>query len=143
MSTSAGGDFDVVGCGNPFGSEKSVCHCAVRAGSRQGLCGATGFHARGSPLLCDPARPVCRTGLQALRTGHSPIGGGAPRGGLKVVRSAIYMAALVATKHYPMLRDQYQKLIAAEKSKTLSLVACLRKLLVMLNGILRTRPHSE
>jgi transposase len=60
-------------------------------------------------------------------------------GGRKVVRSALYMAALVASRHNPVIRDQYQKLLAAGKAKKLALVACMRKLLVMLNAILRTK----
>jgi transposase len=60
-------------------------------------------------------------------------------GGRKVVRSALYMATLVASRHNPMIRDQYQKLLAAGKVKKLALVACMRKLLVMLNALLRTK----
>jgi transposase len=60
-------------------------------------------------------------------------------GGRKVVRSALYMAALVASRHNPVIRAQYQKLLAAGKAKKLALVACMRKLLVMLNAILRNK----
>lgn len=60
-------------------------------------------------------------------------------GGRKVVRSALYMAALVASRFNPVIRAHYQKLLAAGKAKKLALVACMRKLLVMLNAILRTK----
>lgn len=60
-------------------------------------------------------------------------------GGRKVVRSALYMAALVATRHNPVLKAHYAKLLAAGKAKKLALIACLRKLLVTLNALLRTR----
>lgn len=60
-------------------------------------------------------------------------------GGRKVVRSALYMAALVASRYNPVIRDHYQKLLAAGKAKKLALVACMRKLLVMLNAIIRTK----
>jgi transposase len=60
-------------------------------------------------------------------------------GGRTVVRSALYMAALVATRHNPILKAHYTKLIAAGKAKKLALVACMRKLLVTLNAMLRTR----
>jgi transposase len=60
-------------------------------------------------------------------------------GGRKVVRSALYMAALVASRHNPVIRAHYQKLLAAGKAKKLALVACMRKLLVMLNAILRNK----
>lgn len=60
-------------------------------------------------------------------------------GGRKAVRSALYMAALVATRHNPVLKAHYAKLHAAGKAKKLALVACIRKLLVTLNALLRTR----
>lgn len=60
-------------------------------------------------------------------------------GGRKVVRSALYMAALVASRYNPVIRAHYQKLLAAGKAKKLALVACMRKLLVMLNAIIRTK----
>jgi transposase len=60
-------------------------------------------------------------------------------GGRKVVRSALYMAALVATRHNPVLKAHYAKLLAAGKAKKLALVACMRKLLIILNAMLRTR----
>lgn len=60
-------------------------------------------------------------------------------GGRKVVRSALYMATLVASRYNPVIRDHYQKLLDAGKAKKLALVACMRKLLVMLNAIVRTK----
>ncbi|MBM4108196.1 MAG: IS110 family transposase [Phycisphaerae bacterium] len=60
-------------------------------------------------------------------------------GGRSVVRSALYMATLVATRHNPTLRAHYAKLVSAGKAKKLALVACMRKLLVILNALLRTR----
>jgi transposase len=58
-------------------------------------------------------------------------------GGRATVRAAMYMAALVATKHNPVLRAFYQRLVAAGKPKKLALVACMRKLLTILNHMLR------
>lgn len=58
-------------------------------------------------------------------------------GGRAEVRATLYMAALVATRHNPTIRRHYQKLLAAGKRKKVALVACLRKLLTMLNAILR------
>lgn len=60
-------------------------------------------------------------------------------GGRSVVRSALYMAALVATRYNPVLKAHYTKLLAAGKPKKLALVACMRKLLVTLNAMLRNR----
>ena len=60
-------------------------------------------------------------------------------GGRKVVRSALYMAALVASRRNPVIRAHYHKLLNAGKAKKLALVACMRKLLVMLNAMLRNK----
>jgi len=60
-------------------------------------------------------------------------------GGRRVVRSALYMAALVASRYNPIISAHYQKLLAAGKAKKIALVACMRKLLVMLNAIIRTK----
>lgn len=60
-------------------------------------------------------------------------------GGRKVVRSTLYMATLTATRFNPVLRIHYAKLLAAGKAKKLALVACMRKLLVILNAMLRNQ----
>lgn len=58
-------------------------------------------------------------------------------GGRKDVRCALYMAALVGTRHNPVLRAYYQRLLAAGKEKKVALTACMRKLVVILNAMLR------
>ena len=58
-------------------------------------------------------------------------------GGRARVRGVLYMGALTATRWNPVIRDFYQKLLAAGKSKKLALVACMRKLLVILNAMLK------
>jgi transposase len=60
------------------------------------------------------------------------------RGGRAVVRSALYMAALVATRHNPPIRAFYARLLAQGKAKKVALVACARKLLTLLNHLLAT-----
>lgn len=57
--------------------------------------------------------------------------------GRTAVRNALYMATLVATRHNPMIRGFYQRLLANGKSKMVALVACMRKLLVTLNVMIR------
>jgi len=47
------------------------------------------------------------------------------------------MAALVATRHNPTIRVFYQRLIAAGKLPKVAIVACMRKLLTMLNSMVR------
>ncbi len=58
-------------------------------------------------------------------------------GGRARVRPALYMAALVGVRHTPVLRAFYQRLVAAGKPKKLALVACMRKLLVIANALVR------
>ena len=60
-------------------------------------------------------------------------------GGRAAVRAALYMAALVGTRHNPVLRDLYQRLVAAGKPKKVALTACMRKLLTILNAMLKHR----
>ena len=58
-------------------------------------------------------------------------------GGRPAVRTVLYMAALVAARHNPVLRSFYQRLRAAGKPAKLALTAVARKLVVLLNAILR------
>lgn len=60
------------------------------------------------------------------------------QGGRASVRAVLYMAALVATKRNPVIAAFYQRLLAAGKPKKLALVACMRKLLTILNTMVRT-----
>ena len=60
-------------------------------------------------------------------------------GGRARVRAALYMGALVASRFNPLIRDFYQRLLAAGKPKKLALTACMRKLLVILNSMLKHR----
>lgn len=59
-------------------------------------------------------------------------------GGRAPVRAALYMAALVASRCNPVIRAFYDRLVARGKPKKLALVACMRKLLTILNELLRT-----
>ncbi len=60
-------------------------------------------------------------------------------GGRKEVRCALYMATLVATRYNPVIRDFYQRLCHAGKPKKVALTACMRKLLTILNAMLKNR----
>lgn len=60
-------------------------------------------------------------------------------GGRAPVRSVLYRAALVATKHNPVIKRFYQHLLTQGKEKKVALTACMRKLLVILNAMVRTR----
>lgn len=58
-------------------------------------------------------------------------------GGRTQVRSVVYMAAVVALRHNPVIRAFYARLIEAGKPKKVAIVACMRKLLTILNAMLR------
>jgi len=60
-------------------------------------------------------------------------------GGRAPIRAVLYMGALVATRHNPVIRAFYQRLLAAGKPKKVALTACMRKLLVILNAMVRQR----
>jgi transposase len=60
-------------------------------------------------------------------------------GGRAHVRAALYMAALVATRRNPVIRTFYQRLCQAGKAKKLALTACMRKLLTILNAMVKSR----
>jgi len=59
-------------------------------------------------------------------------------GGRAPVRAALYMAALVASRHNPQIRTFYQRLLATGKPPKVALVACMRKLLLICNAVLRS-----
>ena len=59
-------------------------------------------------------------------------------GGRAPVRCALYMATLVAMRHNRVIRTFYQRLLEAGKPKKVAIVACMRKLLTILNAMVRT-----
>lgn len=60
-------------------------------------------------------------------------------GGRAQVRTVLYMAAIVAARFNPVIRSSYQRLCAAGKAKKVALVACMRKLLTIINAMLKQR----
>jgi len=60
-------------------------------------------------------------------------------GGRASVRSALYMAALTATQHNRRLRTFYHRLLDRGKAKKVALVAVMRKLLIILNAIVKNQ----
>ena len=64
--------------------------------------------------------------------GRRHIGGGRPR-----IRAALYMATLAAIRHNPVVRGWYEHFLAAHKPKKVAITACMRKLLVVLNAMLK------
>jgi transposase len=60
-------------------------------------------------------------------------------GGRAHVRTVLYMGTLVATRFNPQIKAFYQRLLAAGKIKKVALTACMRKLLTILNAMLKHR----
>lgn len=77
-----------------------------------------------APLNCDSGSRVGRRSVW---------------GGRADVRAVLYMAALVATQKNPLFRQFYQGLLNRGKCKKVALTACMRKLLVILNAILKQK----
>ena len=97
-----------------------------------------------STLLVDlPELGTLNRGQIAKLAGVAPIANQSgkrekPRsifGGRSSVRRVLYMAALVGTRHNPVIRAFYQRLLAKGKLKKVALVACMRKLLTILNNM--------
>ncbi len=61
------------------------------------------------------------------------------KGGREDVRCVLYMATLTATCYNPLIKADYKSLIEAGKLPKVAIVACMRKLLVILNAMLRTQ----
>lgn len=60
-------------------------------------------------------------------------------GGRAPVRSVLYMATLTAARCNPVIRAHYQNLLIRGKRKKVALVACMRKLLTILNALIRDK----
>ena len=66
--------------------------------------------------------------------GHRMIGGGRTS-----VRNVLYMAALSAIRHNPVVSATYHRLVNRGRPKKVAIIACLRQLLTILNAIARTK----
>jgi transposase len=60
------------------------------------------------------------------------------RGGRSEVRAVLYMATVCAARYNPQIRTLYERLLAAGKKPKVALIACARKLLTILNAMMRT-----
>jgi transposase len=58
-------------------------------------------------------------------------------GGRRTVRCALYMATLSAVRHDRILKEFYRRLIAAGKKPKVALTACMRKLVILMNRLLK------
>lgn len=62
-------------------------------------------------------------------------------GGRSELRRVLYMATMSSKTHNPTIKDFYNHLLAAGKTKKVALVACMRKLLTILNAMIRDQKH--
>jgi transposase len=60
-------------------------------------------------------------------------------GGRAAIRSVLYMCTLTAIRHNPVIRDFYQRLRKAGKMPKVAITACMRKILVILNAMMKSR----
>lgn len=65
------------------------------------------------------------------------------RGGRAHVRTVLFMATLSAIQHNPVIRSFYQRLVAKGKNKKVAVVACMRKMIVLLNAMVRDGTRWE
>jgi transposase len=63
------------------------------------------------------------------------------QGGRFEIRRVLYMAALTASRRNPVIKVFYERLLTAGKLPKVALVACMRKLLTILNAMVRTNQH--
>ena len=59
------------------------------------------------------------------------------KGGRAPIRTVLYMAMMCAIQHNPVIKQFYQKLIAQGKHKKVALTACMRKMITLLNAMVR------
>ena len=62
-------------------------------------------------------------------------------GGRARIRAVLYMGAMAASRHNPVIHSFHQRLLAAGKPKKSALTACMRKLLTMLNSMVKSGQH--
>ncbi|MDZ7783571.1 MAG: transposase [Halioglobus sp.] len=59
------------------------------------------------------------------------------KGGRAPVRTVLYMAMLSCIQHNPVMKEFYQRLVAQGKHKKVAITACVRKMMVILNAMVR------
>ena len=64
-------------------------------------------------------------------------------GGRAPVRAVLYMSTLVATRHNPVIRTHYEHLINQGKLRKVAMTACMRKLLTLLNAMIRDQSRWQ
>ena len=59
------------------------------------------------------------------------------RGGRSQIRTAMYMAMMSAIQCNPTFKEKYEQLVAAGKPRKVAIIACIRKLVITLNSMVR------
>ena len=116
----------------------------LRYGNLENLRGLTTAAAVLPPLLTRGTRQLNRQQISKL-VGVAPLNrdSGQQRGtrhiygGRAHVRSVLYMAALTATRCNPVIKEFYQRLLAKHKLFKVAITACMRKLLAIINVMVR------
>ena len=131
--------------------EQLIAHSSVLAHKAQKLTAISGVGARTAVLLLAqmPELGTLNRREAAALAGLAPFNHDSGKhrgqrsifGGRRAVRTGLYMAALVAARHNPILATFYQRLRAAGKPPKLALTATMRKLLLVLNSALKPDPH--
>jgi len=86
----------------------------------------------------DPKKIAALVGVAPLNhDSGTKRGKCSPWGGRPQVRTALYMSALVATRFNPVIKELYIRLCNAGKAKKVALVACMHKLLTIMNAMLK------
>ena len=65
------------------------------------------------------------------------------KGGRAPIRTVLYMAMLSAIQHNPVMRTFYQRLVAQGKHKKVAITACMRKMMVILNAMVRDQKEWQ
>jgi len=88
-----------------------------------------------------PREPSAPVGIAPLNRDSGTLRGKRTVwGGRGRVREALHMGALVATRYNPAIKEFYERLVESGKpKKSVALVACMRKLLIILNAVMRDR----
>ena len=127
--------------------QKLIDHDPAMKRRQQILLGVIGIGLRVSRVLVSELPELGRLGRRQIASlvGVAPFNddSGTHRGrrhiqgGRATVRSALYMATLVAVRHDPVAKAHYHHLLAAGKAKKVALVACMHKQLNYLTSLLR------
>ena len=64
-------------------------------------------------------------------------------GGRARVRTVLYTGPLAASRYHPVIRAFHQRMLADGKARKVALAACMRSLLVILDGMVKSGLHSK